>query len=201
MRRTRIQKIFDAWRKENRHRFTYPMYLIGNRRRGHYELSFAGITPEIRLYMAPSNFGIWAYTKTGKKGCDGLVEFDVLEERHPVTRKYYCGFCTEPDLYDTRRALWVQHSFEPLLEWMNENFQPGKWLCMYGDGDAMHCDDDWLFSARILDESEMLKHRESREDFAYATPVVKPKVERVLTSSLDKGFPIHAPFFVRRASE
>ncbi|HCE68390.1 MAG: hypothetical protein A2X82_20165 [Geobacteraceae bacterium GWC2_55_20] len=179
MQRNRTQKIFDTWRKENRHRFTYPMYLNGNRRHGRYRLSFAGITPEIRLHLVPSNFGVWAYVKTGRSGGDGLVEFDVLEERHPVTRKYYCGFCTEPIYYDTRSELWIKHSFEPLLEWMNENFQPGKWLCLYGT-------DEWIHSVKILNESEMLQHRDNLEkyDFYCAMPVVKTKGGRVIVKKL-----------------
>lgn len=178
MQRNQIQKIFNLWRTENWHRFIYPMYQAGKRRRGHYSMSFAGIAAGIRLHLGPSGFEVWAHVQEGESGGDGLVEFDLQERRHPATRQYYCGFCSDLVYYDTRRELWIRHSFEPFLEWMNENFRPGKWLCLYGDS-------EWIWGVRILDESEMLEHRGSKADFYYATPVVKPKGERVIVRKFD----------------
>lgn len=35
---------------------------------------------------------------------------------------YYCGCCLPEfvEFYPTREALWIGHSFEPFLEWMND---------------------------------------------------------------------------------
>ncbi|MBW4056851.1 MAG: hypothetical protein HIU83_15930 [Proteobacteria bacterium] len=136
-------------------------------------MGFDGITPEISLVLSPNSFSIYVGNKNWRGGGDCLDEFDILERRDPVTREYYCDFCIEPVRYKFRRELWVAHSFEKLLVWMDENFKPGKLLCLYAG------DNKWIGNADIKDESELAEVMETRSDFYYAVPVVKPKGERV----------------------
>ena len=58
---------------------------------------------------------------------DLIADFDVAPCRDGAGR-YFCGMCTEPEFFDSRRALWEGHCFEPLLEWVNRELRAGQWL-------------------------------------------------------------------------
>jgi hypothetical protein len=166
MRRNRIQKLFDDWRRRNRERFPFPPYVL-RQRPGRYTVAFAGIAPGISLHLGHSAFGVSVRLYKGRGGGDELVDFDIAERR-TADGRWFCGFCTEPAFYQTRRELWERHSFEPFMEWMRENFRHDKWLCLF----AM--EDGWVWNARIVDENELPEAQE-RKDFSRAVQVVRAK--------------------------
>jgi len=175
MQRNHIQKMFDEWRKANRKRFEFPLFIQERSRSGYCRVGFDGITPEITISFGKQSFGIWVGLRAWKGGGDGLDEFDIVERKDPVTGEYYCGLCLEPVRYKTRKELWVSHSFEPLAKWMDKNFQPDKWLCLYADPE-----DKCIWCAFIKDESDLQHEVDKRRDFYYAIPVIKPKGERII---------------------
>jgi hypothetical protein len=66
------------------------------------------------------------------EGWDMLTKFDVVARRTPMGQ-YYCGLCTSPEMFASRAALWVTHSFEPLFAWTNKHLHASQWLwlCRY----------------------------------------------------------------------
>lgn len=120
-----FRKAFGRWLGQNRHRFNHPPR-ITLRRRDYLELSFQGVTPQIKgaISRNGTSFHIWHAGQV----IDLLNDIDIVERRRSDGR-YYCALCLEPvDDYASRQALWEQHCFEPLLEWANACFQPGQWL-------------------------------------------------------------------------
>ena len=45
------------------------------------------------------------------------------------------GYLESRPVFPDRPALWTDHLFEPLLEWVNESLAKAKWLALYGSPD------------------------------------------------------------------
>ena len=163
MPRLSVFRIFELWLRENRSRFKYRPPLVRTRRDS-VELRFAALAPEI-------GFGI---TKTGAEVAiehkgetwDFLWDFDVLECRG--ARGFYCGLCERTDrkYFPSRRSLWEDHSFEPLLERINA-LDETQWLYLFGKrGHYLYVH---LGSSR--EAAEMRRQM----NFVHAFPVVRRK--------------------------
>lgn len=70
-----------------------------------------------------------------------------------------CALCRPDGVrhYPTRQALWADHSFEPFLEWCQEQLAVGRWLALYeyddgGCTEARLRDDDAIRESRALQE-------------------------------------------------
>jgi len=94
-----------------------------------------------------------------------LTEFDVVARR-TSTGQYYCGLCTPPEMFASRAALWVTHSFEPLLAWTNEHLHASQWLwlCQYKGA-------TWA----ELKSREDMHAGKAANHLVYACPVVRGK--------------------------
>lgn len=120
-----FRKAFRHWIGQNRHRFSHPPR-ITLQRRDYLELSFQGVTPQIKGFVSRhgTSFHIWHAGQV----IDMLNDIDIVERRHS-DGGHYCALCLEfADRYSSRQELWEQHCFEPLLDWANACFQPGRWL-------------------------------------------------------------------------
>lgn len=122
-----FQKSFERWLAANKARLTHPPK-VTRRRRNHASLSFRGITPRIKGYITRHGVGIEVLHEGD---CvDLLIDLEVGECRRPDGR-YFCDQCLEPEVFDSRQALWEEHCFEPLLEWANQHLRAGQWLHLY----------------------------------------------------------------------
>ena len=120
-----FRKAFGHWLGQNRHRFQHPPR-ITLQRRDYLELSFQGVTPQIKGFISRNgtSFHIWH----GGQVIDMLNDIDIVERRRSDGR-HCCALCLEPvDSYASRQELWERHCFGPMLEWANAFFQPGQWL-------------------------------------------------------------------------
>ena len=126
-------------------------------------MAFVGITPEISLYLGKSRLEIYVTECGTDKVYDVLAEFDLLERRHPESKRFFCGLCEQPNYFQSRYDLWVEHSFEPLLSWMDKNFQDGKWLCVFTR--------DGFSEARIVDEHTLAQAKQ-QQLFCFAKPIL-----------------------------
>ena len=99
---------------------------------------------------------------------DILKEFDVLLRRNSVGY-HYCGFCLpgSKKYYCSRRELLIQHSFEPLLEWVNAHFRPDYWILLFGDEGHT----TWAKIVR-KEDLDAAKAREGLDVFVRAFPVI-----------------------------
>src|SRR5882724_7232445 len=114
-----VRMTFDRWLAHNHARFRYPPHLMLQRKR-YIELQFAGITPAIQCAISQEGMvGIYAIYQ--REWWDSLADFDMVARR-TSTGHYYCDACTPPEMFPSREALWVTHSFEPLLARTNAHF-------------------------------------------------------------------------------
>ena len=138
-----IRKTYDQWMKSNHHRFNHKPYIIKNRKNG-FTFQFSDIIPELQGYIGKNGtFEIRVFFQV--TFWDILTDFDVFAS---ITRdgQFYCRFCkltyddgfskNKPLLYDTKKELWEQHSYEPFLQWANENLYSSHYLCLYGEKDS-----------------------------------------------------------------
>jgi len=125
-----VRKTFDRWLSHSYARFHRPPRVVLSRK-DYFVLQFLGITPVIECSIRKEGM-VEIHAIYQGDGWDILTEFDAVARRTP-TGQYYCGLCTSPEMFASRAALWVTHSFEPLLAWTNEHFHAAQWLwlCRY----------------------------------------------------------------------
>lgn len=115
-------RLFDRWLAENRTRFRHPPTAIV-RRKGSRAFRFVGVTPSIWGHVSDWGSIVVGVDYRGETW-DLIADLDIAPERL-ATGDYVCRFC-EADartVYPTRAALWIEHGFEPLLEWCNARFR------------------------------------------------------------------------------
>ena len=99
-------------------------------RRRFLEFGFKGITPALKALLDDENLLV-SVDRRGE--CwDLIYASEISVRRHDGM--YECGECT-PDQrtrYDTPEALWIDHLFEPFLQWINEELSQAASLALYG---------------------------------------------------------------------
>jgi hypothetical protein len=158
-----VRKMFDQWLAHQHARFRYPPRLVLRRKR-YMERQFAGVTPAIRCVIGQDGI-VCVYAGYQGEWWDGLADFEV-SERRTSTGHYYSHACTAPERFPFREALWVTHSFEPLLAWTNAHFQPSQWLWLYRVAGAT-----W---ARLTPMADLHTDK-TAADLVYACSVVRKK--------------------------
>jgi hypothetical protein len=161
-----VRKTFNRWLTHSAGRFHHPPRVVASHRE-YFVLQFAGVTPAIRCYISKHEVIVYAIYQ--REWWDGLAEFDVAERR-TSTGQYYCHLCTSPEMFPSRAALWVTHSFEPLLAWANTHFQASQWLWLCRVGGAT-----WAG----LKPGEDLHAKEMAAYLVYACPVVRGHPSKV----------------------
>jgi hypothetical protein len=161
-----VRKTFDRWLAHRAAQFHHPPRIVLQRKR-YIELQFSGITPANRCTLSTEGM-VGIYASYQGEWWDGLGDFDV-SERRTSTGQYYCHLCTDPEMFPSLEALWVTHSFEPLLAWTNEHFQASQWLwlcCVEGV--------TWAGLTPMAD----LHTDKTAADLVYACPVVRGQPSR-----------------------
>lgn len=101
----------------NRRRFHQPPF-NANMDRNCIDLQFSGVTQHITCSIgSDGSTGIWVHY--AGQCWDSLAEFDVAPEK-ASQGGYFCRFCITPQFFASRQALLIEHSWQPLLEWVNE---------------------------------------------------------------------------------
>ena len=95
-----------------------------------------GITAALRFtFISRSCSGISVAAMLQGRCLDMIGDFDVAEER---TDKGWMCRLDEPEkrrYWPTREELWIEHCFEPFLEWCNSELAEANWLELYiGEG-------------------------------------------------------------------
>jgi hypothetical protein len=85
-----------------------PPRVVSSRKR-YVELRFAGVTPAIQCSIGTEGM-VGLYASYQGEWWDLLAEGDVVARR-TSTGQYACGLCSSPEMFASRAALWVTHSF------------------------------------------------------------------------------------------
>src|SRR5919106_872657 len=141
-----------------------PRILCARRSTGGSPTARDGFTIRRVLVRHVYEVDVGIYIVYQGKTWDMLPDFDVFQRRTP-TGHYYCDACTAPELFPSRAALWIAHSFEPLLAWANDYLQASQWLCLFGEPE----DSTWA----ELTPAEDVPARRARKDLVFACPVVR----------------------------
>lgn len=154
-----IQKTFGRWLSRNRAHFRFQPIIVEVSRE-HLRLRFAGISQKVSGTITQSG-AVVCVSHHGKLW-DSVADFDVAERRSP--EGYYCELCVpkERRLFATREELLMGHSFDALLEWVNEELSERAWICLFATKGIT-----W---AEIKDEDDV---KVDNESFEYAFPVVE----------------------------
>jgi len=121
---------FKDWLAKNGNRFNRKYKIRHYKKRGFLRIYFEDVTPEIHCHLNEPG-GVAVSVHFRGKFWDYLVDLDCAIRR-ARNRKYYCGFCLEPKYYKTPQELLIEHSFETLLEWVNEKFTSSHVLELVG---------------------------------------------------------------------
>ncbi len=150
--RPRIQRAFLCWFIENQPRFIVPIRLTKFTANG-IELHFHHYPDCLSIYLSSHSLGV--YVKWQDEHWDQLL--DLSAESIHMPDGYKCRLCLYENgdaatLYKSREALWLDHLFEPFLEWVNEKLAPAHWL-------KLSCTDDRgaTWAQLIRDDIELSK--------------------------------------------
>ncbi len=125
-----IQRAFLSWLDMNHERFDVKIRL-GARTDAVQEFSFAGIVGAISGAVTPYEINVYVIHEGD---CwDLLLSLDAYPKR--TRGGFFCADCA-PDaraFFPDRPALWADHLFEPLLQWVNESLATAKWLALFGN--------------------------------------------------------------------
>ncbi len=161
MPRRKIQRAFLSWLEQNRSRLAIEI-VLGKRTDTVQEFTFAGINRAIRGELNTYEVEVWVIYRDD---CwDILLDLDAEPKRVPGGG-YICDLCPPEArrVFPDRPALWTDHLFEGLLEWVNDSLARAKWLALHGDPETA----TW---ARLLpdgDPSQTLRGGGFRFNFAW----------------------------------
>lgn len=124
MPRNFLQRTFMDWLAENRGSFCRKPIGISFVRGG-VEFRLEGLPHGLSVHLG-KNGAIVSFS-VDDEVLDLLVDFEVVEHRGK-DGYYRCELCVsfDPDnasLYAYREVLWQMEVFDPLLQWINANFQ------------------------------------------------------------------------------
>ncbi|MFZ4789355.1 MAG: hypothetical protein ACOYMW_00320 [Candidatus Competibacteraceae bacterium] len=145
------QRLFNDWLAQNRSRFSHPPMAI-HRRKDYLKFRFTGVDPSV--WGQFTNWGSMVIGVDYWGECWDLVaDLDIAPERL-ATGGYICQFCDVDTrtIYPSREAIWIEHGFEPLLEWCNQQFQADQWASVWGDEGAT-----WVQLGPLLDDAATAK--------------------------------------------
>jgi len=125
-----VCKTFKEWLAKNEHRFYRKCKVCHYKTRGFLRIYFEDVTPEI-FCSVNEWVGVVVGVRFRRKFWDLLCDFDC-DIKRARNRKYYCSLCNEPLFYKTPQELLIDHSFEPLLEWVNSHFTSSHVLELKG---------------------------------------------------------------------
>lgn len=116
--------------------------MIYKRQKRYLQCSFKGITSAIYWFIDNQYQSMICADYKGKMW-DIIAEFDVWQSKNK--KGYYCSGCEVEDrkYYKDKSELWIDHCFEPLIEWTNDAFIRNKWLCFFAMKEAPEYGSTW----------------------------------------------------------
>jgi hypothetical protein len=129
-----VQHAFEEWLAESSSRFSIPL-LIRRRRDGSLRMRLSTLWPiPVCLHSTEINVPIVAYSYF----LDFLYCNDLVSPKE-VKDGYVCKHCLPEaqKLYPSREALWREHLFEDLLDWVNGKVAKSDAVGLFGEPERM----------------------------------------------------------------
>ncbi|MBW6533909.1 MAG: hypothetical protein K0B11_02775 [Mariniphaga sp.] len=105
------------WLEDNSNQFLFPPELkVEKRELLMYE--FNRLIPELKLSISERNIDIFVEYPVGE--CFDILFNWEVDLKTTSDGKVYCTICKSPRKYDNQFDLYSDHSFIPLLNWVNK---------------------------------------------------------------------------------
>ena len=144
-----MKAIFTNWFSHNHRKFKYLPGLINvSKTYDRVELWLSGDFATNLVFRMDERFHITLHVTYNHRFWDILAEFDV-DVKKTELGQYYCGLC-EPEykaFYSSRSELVEKHSLNPLLDWINSNYNQSKYITLFASNGS-----SWT---RIVNDNEL----------------------------------------------
>jgi hypothetical protein len=114
--RPEIQRAFDSWYRIHQQRFLIKLVFLSRTDR-RLIFSFAGITSVLSVTLTEYDLSV-RVTWFGDTW-ELLKWWNASPKREG--HGYICALCQPSEVFATRCAVWEDHLFEPLLDWVNKS--------------------------------------------------------------------------------
>jgi hypothetical protein len=124
---------FEEWLTQRNNTLAIPMTVVV-RTPGSIRLTFVGVIDAIEVFVLLDEIVV---TVQYKEICwDILAEFECTPVH--VAKGFACSHCAPADrqLYATHSALFGNHVFEPLAQWIKTSLMPARALGLGGSRDS-----------------------------------------------------------------
>ena len=131
-----IQRTFVRWLDKNRTRFEVPVH-IRKITADSVNLTFQGY-PDC-LSVSLSAYELNVHVNWQGRWWDMLISLDAWAFH--TLGGYKCKCCwidygESATNFPSRESLWLDHLFDPFLQWVNEELTPARWLQISGTKDV-----------------------------------------------------------------
>ena len=132
--RPRLFRSLGQWYAKNRVALPYRLNLTKTTRHV-LSVRIEGVHPAISIHFHQHGFDV----RVDREGTfwDMLLSVDIAVARS--NKGYYCSLCLhdgEPHLFPTREALWEDHYFKELAQFLEQKLKPSHALCLHGKKDS-----------------------------------------------------------------
>ncbi len=130
VRRT-IHRDFIRWYTQHASEFEVPLKFL-KRTDTALDMSFEGLNDLVVISLNSNNHEIGVYLQLDGDWLNSLIFFESYPKK--VTDGYICSLCLPEakKLYTSREAIWLDHLYEPFLNWVNEILIPAQWIIIQG---------------------------------------------------------------------
>jgi hypothetical protein len=125
--RNEMQRAFDSWYRINQDRFLIKLVFLSRTDR-RLIFSFAGITSSLSATFSEYDLSV-RVTWLGDTW-ELLKWWNASPKREG--HGYICALCQPSEVFATRCAVWEDHLFEPLLDWVNKSLAMATELHLEG---------------------------------------------------------------------
>ncbi|GAA0792350.1 hypothetical protein [Marinobacterium sediminicola] len=141
-----LQKGPKYWIEKNAKRFVYPPNV--EQMDGFVSVTFSGLNPNLMLrILETGQADAFLYLSVGPPDIDSedeivdIVYDDIITIKTDAGGRFYCGVCpgfcgiySDPKYYSTPDELWVAHTLDDIVEWINSFRQDECYLFYVNKG-------------------------------------------------------------------
>lgn len=128
--RRKLHRAFFAWLVTKPACSSLSAILIKERQDDFVSFTLQGLNPALSFGLSKWELGV--HVQWQGIHWDSLIFFESIPQAK--SGSYVCALCEAEyqKHYPNKTALWVDHDFEPFLEWINNQLISTRWLALYG---------------------------------------------------------------------